>query len=537
MARKLPIGIQSFEKIRRDGFVYVDKTAYVFELAQAGVPAFLSRPRRFGKSLLVSTMRAYFEGRRDLFAGLEIERLEAAAAEEEGREPWVARPVFHLSFNGGDYTREGGLDAKLDELLRGLEEAWGDEWSDLPAGSRLRRLLERAHAQSGHRVAVLVDEYDKPLLEAMEDPALEERNRTALKAFYSVLKDADDHLRFAFLTGVTKFSKVSIFSDLNQLSDVSLERDYAGMCGITEDELLATFGPELDAMAGELATDADGCLGALRAQYDGYCFHPDGPAAEGGAPDGRRVYNPFSLLNALQKRRLGSWWFESGTPTFLVRRMRDAGLNPRRLTDGTIYATERRLGDYRGDDPDPIPLMFQAGYLTIRSADPRTSRYALAVPNAEVRYGLEESLLPEWAPGYDAARGTDVLTLLDLVEAGDADGMRDVLAALFASIPYTREDDPFENYFQAVIWLVFELLGRYVRCEVRQARGRVDVVVEATSHVYVMELKRDGTAEEALAQIDERGYAAPFSADLRQVHLIGCAFDSRTRLLSGWQVA
>ena len=535
MARKLPIGIQSFEKIRRDGFVYVDKTAYVFELAQAGVPAFLSRPRRFGKSLLVSTMRAYFEGRRDLFAGLEIERLEAAAAEEEGREPWVARPVFHLSFNGGDYTREGGLEAKLDELLRGLEDTWGDEWSDLPAGSRLRRLLERAHAQSGHRVAVLVDEYDKPLLEAMEDPALEERNRTALKAFYSVLKDADDHLRFAFLTGVTKFSKVSIFSDLNQLSDVSLERDYAGMCGITEDELLATFGPELDAMAGELATDADGCLGALRAQYDGYCFHPDGPAAEGGAPDGRRVYNPFSLLNALQKRRLGSWWFESGTPTFLVRRMRDAGLNPRRLTDGTIYATERRLGDYRGDDPDPIPLMFQAGYLTIRSADPRTSRYALAVPNAEVRYGLEESLLPAWAPGYDAARGTDVLTLLDLVEAGDVDGMRDVLAALFASIPYTREDDPFENYFQAVIWLVFELLGRYVRCEVRQARGRVDVVVEATSHVYVMELKRDGTAAEALAQIEAKGYAEPFSADPRQVHVIGCSFDSETRLLSDWQ--
>ena len=246
------------------------------------------------------------------------------------------------------------------------------------------------------------------------------------------------------------------------------------------------------------------------------------------------MYNPFSLLNALQKRRLGSWWFESGTPTFLVRRMREAGLDPKRLTDGTIYADERRLGDYRGDDPDPIPLMFQAGYLTIRAADPWTGRYTLAVPNAEVRYGLEEGLLPAWAPGYDAARGTDVLTLRRLVEAGDADGMRDVLAALFASIPYTRGDDPFENYFQAVIWLVFELLGRYVRCEVRQARGRADVVVEAASHVYVMELKRDGTAEEALAQIEERGYAEPFAADARRVHLIGCAFDSRTRLLSDW---
>ncbi len=524
MARKLPIGIQSFESIRQDGYAYIDKTAYVYRLTHEGKPYFLSRPRRFGKSLLVSTMRAYFEGRHDLFDGLDIERLEEAAAKSEGREPWVARPVFHFSFNGGDYTREGGLEAKLDELLRGLEEAWGDDWSDLPAGSRLRRLIERAHAQSGHRVAVLVDEYDKPLLEAMDDPALEGRNRAALKAFYSVLKDADDHLRFAFLTGVTKFSKVSIFSDLNQLRDITLSAAYAGICGITEAEILATLGPELDAMAGELATDADGCLEALRAQYDGYRFHAKGPG----------VYNPFSLLNALEERALGSYWFATGTPTFLVRRMRDARLDPKRLTDGTIYADEERLSDYRADDPDPIPLMFQAGYLTIRAADPWTGAYALAVPNGEVRYGLTKGLLPAWAPGYDAARGTDVLTLRRLVEAGDADGIRDVLAALFASIPYTREDDPFENYFQAVIWLVFELLGRYVRCEVRQARGRADVVVEATAHVYVMELKRDGTAVEALAQIDERGYAAPFAADSRQLHLIGCAFDSRTRLLADW---
>ena len=524
MARKLPIGIQSFESIWQDGYAYVDKTAYVFRLAHEGKPYFLSRPRRFGKSLLVSTMRAYFEGRRELFEGLEIERLEAAAAEAEGREPWVARPVFHFDFNGGDYTKEGGLEAKLDELLRGLEDTWGDDWSDLPAGSRLRRLIERAHAQSGHRVAVLVDEYDKPLLEAMEDPTLEGRNRAALKAFYSVLKGADDHLRFAFLTGVTKFSKVSIFSDLNQLRDITLSAAYAGACGITEGELVRCFGPELDSMADSLGTDTEGCLAALRAQYDGYRFHAKGPG----------VYNPFSLLNALAEGELGSYWFATGTPTFLVRRMREACLDPRRLTDGTIYADEGRLSDYRVDDPDPIPLMFQAGYLTIRSADPWTGEYTLAVPNAEVRYGLTKGLLPAWAPGYDAARGTDVLTLRRFVEAGDSDGMRDVLAALFASIPYTREDDPFENYFQAVIWLVFSLLGRYVSCEVRQARGRADVVVEAAAHVYVMELKRDGTAEEALAQIGERGYAEPFSADPRQAHLIGCAFDSRTRLLSDW---
>ncbi len=535
MARKLPIGIQSFEKIRRDEFAYVDKTSYVFELAQAGVPVFLSRPRRFGKSLLVSTMRAYLEGRRELFAGLDIEQLEEEAAVREGREPWVARPVFHFDFTGQDYSTVALEDALGEQLAR-WERAYSASGA-ITLGGRFQDLIEAAHARSGHHVAVLVDEYDKPMLDAMEDEALLERNRGVLKGFFSVLKKADDHLRFAFLTGVTKFSKVSIFSDLNQLSDVSLERDYAEMCGITEAELLAAFGPELDALAAQLGMGPEGCLEALRAQYDGYCFHPDGPAEPDGEPDERRVYNPFSLLNALQKRRLGSWWFESGTPTFLVDRMREARLDPRRLTDGTICVDEGRLSDYHADDPDPIPLMFQAGYLTISSADVAFGEYTLAVPNGEVLYGLTRGLLPAWAPGYDAARGTDVLTLRRLVEAGDTDGMRDVLAALFASIPYTREDDPFENYFQAVIWLVFELLGRYVQCEARQARGRADVVIETREHVYVMELKRDGTATEALAQIEANGYAAPFSADPRQVHLVGCAFDSHTRLLSDWQVA
>jgi hypothetical protein len=370
----------------------------------------------------------------------------------------------------------------------------------------------------------------------MDNEALLEHNRAMLKGFFSVLKDADEHLRLVFITGVTKFSKVSIFSDLNQLGDISLERDYAGICGITEGELLCTFGPELRALAAQLGMDDGPCLDALRAQYDGYCFHPDGPGdGDAQGASARKVYNPFSLLNALQRRRLGSWWFGSGTPTFLVRRMREAGLEPRRLTDGTIYATEARLSDYRGDDPDPVPLMFQAGYLTIGAHDGLTGEYELVVPNGEVRNGLLESLLPEWAPGYGAARGTDVFTMRRYVEAGDTEGMRDVLAALFASIPYARADDPFENYFQAVIWLMFALLGRYVSCEVRQARGRADVVIEAREHVYVMELKRDGTAEEALAQIRNRGYAVPFSADPRELHLIGCAFDSGTRLLADWQ--
>ena len=527
MRRKLPIGIQSFEKLRRDDFVYVDKTAYVYEIAQSGLPYFLSRPRRFGKSLFVSTLRAYFEGRRELFEGLAIESLVGNAAGS-----WQARPVFLLSFNGADYTHEGGLEGKLDALLRGYEETWGSTWGDLPFGSRFQKLLELAHEASGHRCAVLVDEYDKPLLEAADSPGLEDRNRATLKAFYSVLKDADEHVCSVFITGVTKFSEVSIFSDLNQMRDISLSSAYAGICGITEQELLETFGPEVSSMSRALDCDTGTCLDALREQYDGYCFHPAGPH-----PAGSKVYNPFSLLFAFDEQRIGSYWFETGTPTFLVKRVRDAGLDPKRLTDGSIYATERRLSDYRADDNDPIPLLFQSGYLTIRAYDAPTGEYELGVPNGEVKWGLLESLLPSWVPAYSEARGTDVFTLRRYLETGDTDGIRRILEALFASIPYTHEADPFENYFQAVVWLVFTLLGRYVVTEIHQAHGRADCIVEAREHIYLFEFKRDGTAVEALEQIEVQGYATPFAADRRTLHRIGCPFDARTRQLCDWAVA
>ncbi|MDO4539432.1 MAG: AAA family ATPase, partial [Coriobacteriales bacterium] len=510
MERRLPIGIQSFEKLRRDGYLYVDKTALVWRLVQTSTPYFLSRPRRFGKSLLLSTIRAYFEGKRELFCGLAIEGLVARNADG-----WQARPVFYLDFNGQDYTTVD-LSYVLSSQLRRWEEAWGTDGSRLTLGDRFFSLIELAHLRSGHRCVVLVDEYDKPLLETSHDHVLGERNRALLKGFLSVLKKADEHLRFVMVSGVT--------SGLNQLNDISLSREYATLCGVTEDELLATFGPEIDAMAQTMGDSREACLAALRTQYDGYRFHAVGPG----------VYNPFSLLKALLDHSLGSYWFETGTPSFLAQRMKEAELNPKRLTDGSIYATERRLSDYRANDPDPVPLLFQTGYLTIRSLEPRSRRYTLSVPNAEVLYGLEESLLPSWAPGYSESRGTDVFALWDLVEAGDTDGIRKVIEALFASIPYTRADDPFENYFQAVLWLVFSLLGRYVSVELRQATGRVDCVIEAKAHVYLIEFKRDGTAAEALEQIESRGYATPFLADSRQLHKLGCSFSSKTRLLADW---
>ena len=517
--QKLPIGVQDFEKIRTGDYAYVDKTELVYRLVTEGAPCFLSRPRRFGKSLLVSTLKYYWQGRRDLFEGLAVERLA-----EGDPAAWQPHPVFHFDFTGANYTQDGALEAALDFHLREWEGEYGSSVGGL--GDRFYALLKAAHGQTGRRAAVLVDEYDKPLLEAMDDPALLERNRATFKAFFSVLKGADAHLQFALITGVTKFSKVSIFSDLNQLRDISLARGYAGVCGVTEAELLDGFGPRIDGMADALGLDRGGCLDALRGQYDGYRFHPGGP----------HVYNPFSLLNALAKRDLGAYWFESGTPTFLVRRMREANMDLRGLTDGTLWASEARMGDYRADDPDPVPLMYQSGYLTITGFESAGRIYGLGVPNGEVRYGLAESLLREYAPNTAYGSGADIFALSRHMEAGDTDGMRDVLAALFASIPYTREGDPFENYFQAVVYLVFTLLGRFAQVEMRSAAGRVDVVAQARRFVYLMELKRDGSPLEALAQIDERGYAAPFAADSRTLVKIGASFSSETRRLAGWEV-
>lgn len=519
MRRKLPIGIQSFEVLRGDGFLYVDKTAYVHRLVEDGVPCFLSRPRRFGKSLLVSTLKAYFEGRRDLFEGLAIEQLEG-----DGPDAWQARPVFHFDFTGADYGSTP-LEDVLDEQLSAWEGTYGTG-AGVTLGGRFQSLLERAHTQSGHRCAVLVDEYDKPLLDVMGNEEMERRNRSVFKGFFSVLKKADSHLRFVLITGVTKFSKVSLFSDLNQLRDISLSADYAGVCGITEEELSRDLAPHIEALGKTQGLSVSECKEELASMYDGYRFHWDGPG----------VYNPFSLLSSFADGELGSYWFATGTPTFLVKKIRAAGFDPKKLTDNTLWASESQMTDYRFDDPDPVPLLYQTGYLTIRGYDRRRRRYTLGIPNGEVKYGLMESLANEYAPATTAGRGADVYTLDDHVESGDLDGIRDVLTALFASIPYTRAGDPFENYFQGIIFTVFTLLGRFVGVEMHTAMGRVDCIVETQGYVYLFEFKRDGTAKEALEQIDERGYALAYASDPRTLYRVGCTFDTTTRLLSGWEV-
>ena len=518
--RRLPIGVQSFEKLRSGGYIYVDKTRYVHSLALRGGQYFLSRPRRFGKSLFLSTLKAYWEGKRELFEGLAIAELEKD--DEKAFEPY---PVFYFDFNGENYQADTALEDVLDKMLIKWEAQYGCTRRGTLSG-RFKDLLVAAREKTGKDSVVLVDEYDKPLLEALENNELEEHNKAVFKGFFGTLKSYDEYLQFVFITGVTKFSKVSIFSDLNQLNDISLSQQYAGICGITEAELEEGFAPEIESMAGALGVDRNECLGQLRKMYDGYHFHPH---AKG-------VYNPFSLLKAFAENELGFYWFATGTPTFLVRRLKNMHFDVRQLADRDLYVDAYDITDYRADNPDIVPLLYQTGYLTIVGADSSVGPYVLGFPNEEVKLGFLRSLFPEYAPGAVSGSGKDILSLRRRILAGDTEGMRETLAALFASIPYTTDDAPFEHYFQTVIYLVFTLLGQYVRTEVHSSRGRADCILETDKFVYIFEFKVDKSAKEALEQIEERGYAAPYGADKRQLFKIGVNFDSESRSLSEWLV-
>ncbi len=519
--KKLPIGIQGFEKLREAGFVYVDKSEYIYQLVRQEGAFFLSRPRRFGKSLLISTLKAYWEGKKELFAGLKIENLLA-----EDPEAWKSYPVFHFDFNGANYQNERALDKMLDEHLRRWEKEYEITDTTGELGERFRNLLIEARKKSGLRCVVLVDEYDKSLLEALEKPELEEHNKAVFKGFFGTLKGFDEYLQFVFITGVTKFEKVSIFSDLNQLRDISLSKEFAGICGITEQEIEENFGEEISATAENWDMSIEECRAKLKACYDGYHFHPKG---EG-------VYNPFSLLSALAEKDFGSYWFSTGTPTFLVRKLKKNGFEVPRLTDGSLYANEADLTDYRADDADPIPLLYQTGYLTIADFDRVAREYTLAFPNEEVKYGFLNSLIPEYLPAYGPLHGNDVFTLRRYAEQGNTAGMEKVFTSLFASIPYTNNDPVFEHYFQSVIYLVFVLLGHFTKCEMHTYLGRVDCVVECAKFIYLFEFKLDKSAEEALQQIEDMKYADVYAADPRKVYRIGANFSSEKRGLTEWKV-
>ena len=415
--RRLPIGVQSFVSLREGGFLYVDKTRYIYELAHGSKQYFLSRPRRFGKSLFLSTLRAYWEGKKDLFEGLSVERLE-----NSNPEAWEAYPVFYIDFNRDDFEKprdlslkyssknektegqgssisQGTVSCSLEGILEAHLEEWEEEYGcrkkEASLAVRFQNLLKTAAETQGKRCVVLVDEYDKPLLEALGDKEREDHYKAVYKGFFSALKSYEKYLQFVFITGVTKFSKISIFSDLNQLEDISFDEDYAGICGITQEEMLGTFASEIHKMAEGLEMTDDECLKKLKETYDGYRFS-SGPTS---------VYNPHSLLNAFKKRKLGFYWFETGTPTFLVRKLRELNFDVRKLSDLSLQTTERVLSDYREDNPDPIPLLYQTGYLSIRDHDRAANIYTLGFPNSEVEYGFLESLMPEYVA--DSGAGFD----------------------------------------------------------------------------------------------------------------------------------
>ena len=518
--RKLPIGIQDFEKIRREGFLYVDKTEYVYSLVQSGVPCFLSRPRRFGKSLFLSTLKAYFEGKKELFEGLKISELE-----DGNEDAWQKYPVFYIDFNKKNFKESSALEVVLDEHIRAWEALYGDQRSDRSLEERFRYVIERAVEKTGKNAVVLVDKnYKTPLEGADED--LFEHNEDVFKGFFRTLKSYDHYLKFVFITGVTKFSKVSIFSDLNQLNDISLALRYSGICGITETELKDCFDPEIEAMAASNGISKDECLAELKKMYDGYHFHKN---CEG-------VYNPFSLLNAFDKKEFGMYWFSTGTPTFLIDKLKESGFDAKQFTTDEYYEEESSLTDYRYDNPNPVPLFYQTGYLTIKGYDKKYMSYQLDYPNDEVRYGFLNSLAPYYLKDEESPNPLDIRSFGIDIEKGATDSLRDRFTALFARLPYPNDEKIIEQNFQNVVYIVFMLLGQFTQTEVHSAKGRADCIVETDDYVYVFEFKRDSTAEEALKQIEDNGYAKPYTADARKLIKIGANFDSKERNLDGWKV-
>ena len=516
--RKLPIGIQDFESIRKDDYLYVDKTEYIYELVHNGKPYFLSRPRRFGKSLFLSTLRAYFEGRKELFEGLKIVELEKDSV-------WQEYPVFYIDFNKRNFKADSALEEVLDVHLREWESVYGDEEKNSPLEIRFQYLIKKAAETTGKNAVVLVDEYDKPLLEAA-DTEMTEHNKSVFKGFFSTLKSYDRYLKFVFITGVTKFSKVSIFSDLNQLNDISLDARYSGICGITEAELKDCFIPETRSLAEAKDITIKECLNELKKMYDGYHFHQN---AEG-------VYNPFSLLNAFDKKEFGMYWFATGTPTFLVERLKESGFDAKQFTTDDYYEEESSLTDYRIDNENPVPLFYQTGYLTIKDYDEEFRSYALGYPNEEVKYGFLKSLAPYYLCAENTSRPLDVRNFVKDIRKGDTDSLRDKFTALFARLPYPNDEKIVEQNFQNVIYIVFMLLGQFVLTEIHSAKGRADCILETDDYVYIFEFKRDATADEALKQIEEKGYAGSYAADNRKLLKIGVNFNSKERIIDDWKV-
>ena len=509
-----PIGIQNFKDLRNGGYVYVDKTDKIYNLVSTGKYYFLSRPRRFGKSLLVSTMEVYFQGKSDLFKGLAMESLE---------KDWMHYPVLHLDLGGKTYLGREDLDSVLDRHLNEWEALYGIGKRYPQPDMRFHDIIEGIYRKTGAKVVVLIDEYDKPVIDNLDNHALQEYYRSVLQGFYGVMKSEDECIRFGFLTGVTKIGKLSVFSGLNNLNDISMDSIYADICGISEDDLHEYF----DGGVGELA-EANGlsveeCYARLKKWYDGYHFSEDSPG----------IYNPFSLLNTLQKRKFHKYWFETGTPTFLVKVMQRTSFDITALSDeevdSSLLSTVNTVLD------NPIPLLHQSGYLTVTGYDSEYGLYRLGFPNIEVKTGFLNFIFQYYIPGEQTSGMTLILKMSRALREGRPEDMMQLLDSLFARANYQIQGDV-EKDFHYAMYIIFELMGTNIQTERQTSNGRIDLLIQTDRFIYVIELKVDSSAEEALRQIGEKGYAKPFASDSRRLYRIGVNFSTSTRRIEEWKI-
>ena len=528
---KYPIGIQDFEQIRQEDYVYVDKTSLIYDMVTKGKIYFLSRPRRFGKSLLVSTLENYFLGHKELFRGLAIDSLE---------KEWTEYPVFHFSFASANYTNHDTLNEVIDKQLSDFEAVYGRDSMIRNFGLRLKDLIKAAHNKTGHKAVVLIDEYDKPILDVLEldyyvtddygiKIKLEEYNRNILKDFYGIFKDADKDLQFTLLTGVTKFSQVSVFSGFNQPNDISYDSRFDALCGISKDELLSVFKDQIRELGEKNGMTVEETIEKLKSKYDGYHF----------SERMLDVFNPFSLLNCLDKRQFRDYWFATGTPTYLMRLLANNNENINELAGKEYPAIE--FVDSKATRQKPLPMLYQSGYLTIKGYNRRRDTYLLDFPNEEVRSGMVVVLSSGYF-GDTSSPSTWLNDVSDSLENGDLDKFKLQLTGFLSNISYRfqRKEDTreCERHFQYTFYLILQLLGKYnTYVEKETSQGRIDCVLECPDYVYVFEFKLNSSAEVALRQIDEKGYVLPYAADKRKIYKVGISFSSETGTVNDFDYA
>ena len=514
LQRLYPIGIQTFSEIREKNYLYIDKTEYVYRMTHFAKYVFLSRPRRFGKSLLTSTLHSYFSGRKDLFQGLAMERLE---------KEWIEYPVLHFDMSTAKHVDKEQLLQELNLKLSEYESVYGKGEEEINPNQRLMGLIKRAYEQTGRQVVVLIDEYDAPLLDVVHEKENLGVLRNIMRNFYSPLKACDPYLKYVFLTGITKFSQLSIFSELNNIKNISMDEPYAAICGITEDEMLTQMKEDMERLAAKLNISSEEVLLKLKENYDGYHFtYP--------SPD---LYNPFSLLNAFADGKFGSYWFGSGTPTYLIKMLEKFGVEPSDIGPKQAKAS---IFDAPTETMTNItPLLYQSGYITIKDYNKILDLYTLDIPNKEVRLGLMESLLPNYVGNETPEATTMVAYLFYDIQNGDMDSALRRLQTFLSTIPYC-DNTKYEGHYQQLFYVIFSLLNYYVDIEVRTPRGRVDVVLRTKTTLYVMELKLDKTAGEAMEQLNLKNYPERFALCGLPVVKVAINFDSERCTIGDWMI-